>query len=203
MLQYTSGHFHKKQNKKTKIIPSVLTVVNVFGAMADATRRLQWLIEILSQKNLVKGVFVVGGCVRNSILGYPSNDVDLLILGPNVREDQVLQKIESSLGEIAPCKTVNLKTHGSKRLVIKHDFEDDGNGKLIIDMNYAGDGATLLDDMLQRDFTVNGLAIALEDCTEGIDKSNVLDPIGIGLQDLGDKVLRGVTPVRCNSFQTF
>jgi len=116
--------------------------------------------------------FEVGGCVRDSILGVPTNDIDLLLVGASSFEAGVdhakvlgLNPIPGTFKpEFATFKASVPNGHKLREQCKSVDFvlaRKDG---------FHGDGrrpdstepGTLEDDLARRDFTVNALARDLE-----------------------------------------
>ena len=117
-------------------------------------------------------VFEVGGCVRDSILGVPTNDIDLLLVGAPSFEDGVdhakvlgLTPIPGTFKpEFATFKAAVPKGHKLREqcksvdfvLARKDGFHSDGRRPDSVEPG------TLEDDLRRRDFTVNALARNLE-----------------------------------------
>lgn len=139
-------------------------------------------------------IFEVGGCVRDQLLGVPSNDVDLLLVGATTFEDGLacaealgLPPIEGTLRpEFATFKSSVPKEHKLRErcksvdfvLARKDGFHSDGRRP---DSTEPG---TLEDDLRRRDFTVNALAKNLE-------TGEIVDLFG-GQEDLQKGLLRFV-----------
>ena len=133
------------------------------------------LIEI---KNILpdKDIFVVGGAIRDSLLGKDIEDVDIVILGLNVV--QFFKKHKIGMFIVLHHKIDEV------RLIFDHDFIDIG-----------GEEKRIEDNLLKRDFTVNAMAVKLDDFLDFSfldDQEKVIDVVG-GMSDLKDKRLRKVT----------
>ncbi|MGH0031619.1 MAG: CCA tRNA nucleotidyltransferase [Myxococcota bacterium] len=107
---------------------------------------------------------LVGGCVRDAVLGAPVRDLDVEVF------DVEREPFESALRDALGARRV-----GSDFPVWKLEG-------LPIDVSLAGPGVTLEQAAHRRDFTLNALAL---DPAEGV----VLDAVG-GLADLDARVLR-------------
>jgi tRNA nucleotidyltransferase (CCA-adding enzyme) len=103
-------------------------------------------------------VYLVGGVVRDLLLGYPNFDLDLVIEGDAV-------KLAQQIAEISQTKLVTYSRFGTANL---------SYGNFTLDMatargeTYAKRGAlplvtpgTLSDDLSRRDFSINAMAISL------------------------------------------
>jgi poly(A) polymerase len=110
--------------------------------------------------------FLVGGCVRDHLLGYTPKDWD-------VSTDATPEEIRSVFD--------NSRTVGKRFPVVHVCF---GRGEIIEVVTFRTDGdeyGTMVDDAYRRDFTVNALYY---DETEG----EIIDPF-TGLQDLQDRAV--------------
>lgn len=138
--------------------------------------------------NLGMTLYLVGGPVRDWLLGAPVVDVDLLVAGGSPRDAADLAR--AALGEDAEVR--EHARFGTVKVSL---------GAYSIDLgcmrkeHYEQPGAlpkispgTLEDDMQRRDFAINALAVALLDDGR-LTADSVLDLVG-GLEDLGDRTLR-------------
>ena len=137
-------------------------------------------------------VLVVGGYVRDLMLGTEVQDIDILVMGDGIA---FAREVARALGIDT---IVTYERFGTAMLPL------DG-GKLEFvgarKEHYSGSSrkpdvvpATLEEDLLRRDFTVNAMAIALNTGASG----TLLDPLG-GRADLAARILR--TPL--DPLQTF
>src|ERR671925_1213167 len=145
--------------------------------------------------------YLVGGAVRDELLGLESKDADFVVLGvdyeglrnalePHGRvenlevagrqvgarlypRDRELRRLAPAGIEFAPPRAERSTGPG------RHDFEIVADPSLSVE-----------DDMARRDFTINAIARRLED-------GRLVDPFG-GEQDLRHGILRTVSP---RSFQ--
>ncbi len=117
-------------------------------------------------------IYMVGGMVRDILLNKPVHDIDLSFCGP-VRE--FAKKVADDLG--AAFFMLNEK-YQTARIILK--TEADNNRWIDI---VATRDLNIFKDLEFRDFTVNSIAIDLEDRTRIIDPTH-------GAQDLTNKTLR-------------
>jgi hypothetical protein len=124
--------------------------------------------------------YLVGGAVRDRLLGRPTVDVDLAVDGPALGVARELaDKWQGTAVDLDP-------EHDTARLVLKHR-----RGRPEIDLkSFAGD---LRADLLARDLTVNALALPLEHTAREDWRRFLIDPAG-GIADLARRELRWVTP---------
>ncbi|MBI5832724.1 MAG: CCA tRNA nucleotidyltransferase [Armatimonadetes bacterium] len=117
-------------------------------------------------------LWVVGGCVRDRLLGRPSADIDLIV--PDAVE------AARWFARVARATFVLLDDgHGTARIVAR-----DGSGEYL---DFCEPQGTLDEDLRARDFTVNAVACTLADWLT--DEPHWLDPTG-GLDDLAHGRLR-------------
>lgn len=128
-------------------------------------------------------VFAVGGYVRDLLLGLSCKDIDFLVLGDvmefaqhvcaelKVRHHVVFEKFSTAM---IPYRGRRLDFVGARR----EQYHPDSR-KPVVEV------ASLEEDLSRRDFTVNALALALNQDNFG----RLIDLLG-GLQDLKEKTLR-------------
>ena len=131
--------------------------------------------------------YVVGGYVRDIFLERPSNDIDIVVVGSGI---QVAEELKRMLGRKAHLsvfrnfgtaqvkfrqkgKEYEVEFVGARRESYSHDSR-----KPIVE-----DG-TLEDDQNRRDFTINAMAICLNNSRFG----ELVDPFN-GLADLEDGII--------------
>ena len=139
--------------------------------------------------------YIVGGYVRDFILKRPSKDVDVVVVGSGI---EVAQAFSKTLGKGATCSvfrnfgTAQVKwrhwvTVDGKRVLQEEEIEFVGARK----ESYSHDSrkpivedGTLDDDQRRRDFTINALAICLNQSRLG----ELVDPFD-GLVDLEEGII--------------
>ncbi len=127
-------------------------------------------------------VYVVGGYVRDALLGKKDADIDILVVGEGVSFAREVASVmrrpivpfERFGTAMIPLEKGKLEFVGSRREEYEH-----GSRKPFVQ------SGTLHDDLLRRDFTVNTLAVKLNGAADG----TVIDSLG-GMADLEQKVLR-------------
>jgi poly(A) polymerase len=128
-------------------------------------------------------VYVIGGFVRDLIMGNPSKDIDIVVVGDGL-------EFAEKVGKKLRVKKVTLfKNYGTAHFRYKDlDVEFVGARKESYSrdsrkpITYSG---TLNDDQNRRDFTINALALDLRPSTFG----ELVDPFG-GLKDMERGIIR-------------
>jgi len=136
-------------------------------------------------KNLEIDAYVIGGYVRDFFLDRgTAKDIDVVAVGSGI--DLALQ-----VSKLLPNKpkVQVFKTYGTAMLRYKDiEIEFVGARKESYTENSRNpqvSSGTLVDDQNRRDFTINALALSLNDANFG----DLLDPFN-GMQDLEDKIIR-------------
>ena len=141
-------------------------------------------VSVASQK-LGLASYVIGGFVRDFLLKRgDAKDIDIVAVGSGIE----LAKEVSNLLPGKPKVTV-FKTYGTAMLkagTIELEFVGARKESYQVDSrNPAVEDGTLQEDQNRRDFTINALAISLNDDSFG----TLLDPFN-GLADLEQKIIR-------------
>lgn len=139
-------------------------------------------ISLFAQKTGIK-IYLVGGYVRDALLGIKSNDIDFCIIGDAV------DFAKRTADELNTTLKAVYKTFGTALLELnnlKIEFATSRAESYRRDSRKpAVKPATLDKDLSRRDFTVNALAVSLNEDDFG----NLIDNFG-GYEDLKNKKLR-------------
>ncbi len=139
-------------------------------------RPLLWPDEVLDLQNFLVDqahpIYIVGGAVRDAYLHRPIKDIDLAT--PHHSIKLARQIANHFRGDVF----VMDRERGVARVWI-----DTSTGRLTIDVAQFR-GADLLADLLDRDFTINAMAVDIR-----ADLSALIDPLN-GIQDATRKQLR-------------
>ena len=128
--------------------------------------------------------FVIGGWVRDILLGRPSKDVDFVCIGSGI---ELAERVAKKLGpEVHVTIYKNFGTANIKLEDLEIEFVgarkesyDRGSRKPVVE------NGTLEDDQNRRDFSINAMAISLSKNNYG----ELIDPFG-GIKDLEAKIIR-------------
>jgi poly(A) polymerase len=131
--------------------------------------------------------YVVGGYVRDFIMGRPSEDIDIVTVGDGV---ELANNVASRLNE--EVKVYVYKNFGTAMFVHKGirkwRIEFVGARKESYRKNSRKpevEAGTMEDDQKRRDFTINAMAISLQPDNYGM----LIDPFG-GVKDIDDRIIR-------------
>ena len=123
-------------------------------------------------------IYLVGGAVRDSLLGYPVIERDWVVVG--ARPEDLLSQGYQQVGKDFP---VFLHPRSKDEYALARTERKQGHGYTGFAVN-CDPTVTLEEDLLRRDLTVNAIA---QDA-----QGNIVDPHG-GRRDLEQRVLRHVS----------
>ncbi|HMQ05873.1 MAG TPA: HD domain-containing protein [Saprospiraceae bacterium] len=135
-------------------------------------------------RNLQYPVYVVGGYVRDRILDRPSKDMDIVCVGNGIELAHAVAKI------LDPDLPVSIFRRFGTAMIKHKDLEIEFVGArresyLLHSRKPSVEDGTLEDDQLRRDFTINALAVSLNESDYG----EIIDPFN-GLQHLEFKLIK-------------
>ncbi len=128
--------------------------------------------------------YVIGGWVRDLILHRESTDIDVVVVGSGI---QLAEAVTRRLGHGVHLNV--FRTYGTAQVkkgdtelefvgARRESYQRDSRNPIVED-------GTLQDDQNRRDFTINAMAICLNQARYG----ELIDPFG-GMQDLEECVIR-------------
>ncbi|MFN8258966.1 MAG: HD domain-containing protein [Bacteroidales bacterium] len=144
------------------------------------------VFEIISNLAEREGVpvYVIGGYVRDSILGRPSKDIDIVVIGNGIEFAEKFTRILPG-----NCHFTVFKNFGTAMVKYQEwEIEFVGARKESYRRNSRKpvvENGTLQDDQYRRDFTINAMAIDLRHNSFGL----LIDPFG-GLKDIENKIIK-------------
>ncbi len=128
--------------------------------------------------------YVVGGYVRDIFLQRPSKDIDVVVVGSGIAMAEALGRRLGKGAHVSVFKnfgTAQLKYRGTEVEFVgarKESYTHDSRKPIVED-------GTLEDDQNRRDFTINALAVCLNNARYG----ELVDPFG-GMDDLKERTIR-------------
>jgi putative nucleotidyltransferase with HDIG domain len=151
--------------------------------------------------NLGMETYLIGGFVRDKILGRETTDADIVCVGDGIELASAVAKL------LNPVPKVEVfKTFGTAHIKVTDDFDIEFVGARKESYNFESRNpdikpGSIEDDQNRRDFTINALAISLNKkaFTAGqVSFGKLIDPFS-GVKDIEDKIIR--TPLEPS--QTF
>ncbi len=121
-------------------------------------------------------IYLVGGAVRDELLGRHVNDFDYVVVGAT--KEQLEERFGPSVGQDFP---VFLDKETGAQYAMARRERKTGKGYMGFDVEFGTD-VTLEEDLSRRDLTINALA-------KDLDTGEIVDCFG-GLKDLKNKILR-------------
>ncbi len=183
----------------------------VLGKIATAARSLNM------------DCYVIGGFVRDKLLGRPTKDMDIVCIGDGIKLAEETAKLFNPVPQVNFFKnfgTAQIKIQLLQQKAENNDSKSTNNTPVpspsergwgevsqAFDIEFVGarkesynfdsrkpsvSTGTLEDDQNRRDFTINALAISLNEkglSTEQIEFGKLLDPFG-GIQHLEKKIIK-------------
>ena len=123
--------------------------------------------------------FLVGGAVRDTLLGYPFHEKDWVVVGATPAE-----MIEAGFAQVGRDFPVFLHPDSKEEYALARTERKSGPGYhgFVV---HADRAVTLEEDLERRDLTINAMAMDAS--------GDIIDPYH-GQRDLADRVLRHVSP---------
>ena len=144
------------------------------------------IFELIGQcaREVDAPAYVVGGYVRDRLLGRPTKDIDVVCVGDGiVLAEKVASKLYPSPKVVVYRRfgTAMLRHEGNEIEFVgarRESYHTDSRKPDV-------ESGTLEDDQNRRDFTINALAVSLNEGTFG----QIIDPFG-GLEHLERKIIK-------------
>ena len=162
-------------------MPNIQQILN--SSNYDSVRSILEIAGSLAEKKEME-VYVVGGFVRDLLMGSPINDIDLMTVGEGIPFAEMLAN-ELGRKKIVPFKKFGTALIPGNDLQIevatarKENYE--GNSRKPSEIIYTD----LEGDLLRRDFTINAMAMNITPLLFG----ELTDPYG-GISDIKKKIIK-------------
>ena len=127
-------------------------------------------------------IYLVGGAVRDKLLGIPTEDRDWVVIGSNPAS-----MMELGYRQVGKDFPVFLHPTTGEQYALARTEKKTGSGHTAFDFNVSST-VTLEDDLKRRDLTINAIAEDLD--------GKLIDPFG-GLSDIKNKLLKHVSEAFC------
>ncbi|WP_320410005.1 CCA tRNA nucleotidyltransferase [Candidatus Kryptonium thompsonii] len=159
----------------------ILDVMNIFADLIEIQDEIVKTIGKLADENNFEA-YVVGGYVRDLLLGKEVKDVDILVIGEGIKFAKVVARhFKKKVTVYEQFRTAMISLEDRKIEFVgarKESYRRDSRKPIVED-------GTLDDDLARRDFTINAIAVSINEKTFG----KVIDPFN-GRKDLHDKIIR-------------
>jgi len=143
---------------------------------------LRKINEYFSSRNIES--YIVGGFVRDVLLGRETADIDITVAGDAC-------EIAEGVSEILEGRYVLLDDINKVARVIMFDKRG-VPGEISCVLDFSSFSETIELDLARRDFTIDAMAIKLNNFTWDLTNIEIIDPFN-GRQDLDKKVVRAVS----------
>lgn len=159
------GHYHSNEDQCAPLSEYRRIIKQEVKTMVDESK-LNW--------------YIVGGAVRDELLGKEPNDYDHVVVGSNSEEMNELG-FNNSVGE---SFAVFIHPETGEEWALARIEESTGEGDKEFNI-IADESASLEEDLARRDLTINAMA-------KDPDTGEIIDPHG-GQRDIENKTLRHVS----------
>src|SRR6266404_620591 len=128
-------------------------------------------------------LYLTGGAIRDIVTGFPIRDLDFTVQGNALKLQKDLERAGAVVGDAdSETKALLLTLPGGVRAEIamarSEHYDKPGKAPQMAP-------ATIIDDLRRRDFTVNAMALSLNEGSRGL----LMDPFN-GVADIEAKVIR-------------
>ena len=130
--------------------------------------------------------FMVGGAVRDRLMGLVPKDVDFVVVGATPAELEA-----KGFKQVGADFPVFLHPKSGEEYALARTERKTGRGYMGFSTDHSPD-VTLEQDLERRDLTINAMAVDMDVMAQGV-LGKVVDPFG-GREDLKNRVLRHVSP---------
>lgn len=173
---------------------------------------MKFLSGVARRLGVAEHVYVVGGAVRNFLIGQPIKDIDVVVDSVGLKGKDSAWFAQEVAKAIPVRSNLTTNQYGVAILTISESWTLDGHemkGETIEMANarkesYGGEEgkgykphtvapATIEEDLQRREFTFNTLLWRLLDLEHGPEKAEVIDLTGLGRKHLEERILS--TPV--------
>lgn len=170
---------------------------------------MKFLAKSVNQMGVGEHVYVVGGAVRNFVIGEKIKDLDIVVDSVALRgkdSDWVAKQLQRKIPAVTNLTTnqygVAIMTVKTTWILEGHDLQGEvleiANARKESYGKAEGKGykpdavvpATIHEDIVRREFRFNTLLWRMSELASGPDKAEILDLTGCGLSDLKAGVMR-------------
>lgn len=165
---------------------SVARREDILGKLQKLPKKMQHVLGVVKDLAMTMNciVYLVGGFVRDLLLGVPSTDLDIVIEGDSLSFAKNLRE------KLSSSKLTLHSSFGTARLDLIDGTHLDIAGSRREDYDFPGalptvEKSSLKEDLFRRDFTINAMALCLNESCLG----EIIDYYG-GFRDLQQGEIR-------------
>ncbi|CUS87240.1 HDIG domain-containing protein [Candidatus Kryptobacter tengchongensis] len=155
--------------------------MDIFRDVIEIEDEVVKLVGKIADENNFEA-YVVGGYVRDLFLGKEVKDVDFLVIGEGIKFARIVAKhFRKKVTIYEQFRTAMIALEDRKIEFVgarKESYRRDSRKPIV-------ESGSLEDDLARRDFTINAIAVSINEKTFG----KVIDPYN-GRKDLIDKIIR-------------
>ncbi len=147
----------------------------------ETTPLLRSLAEFFAGRSVK--AYLAGGSIRDALLGRQPVDIDVAVRGDAA-------SLARDLAQATGGSFVSLnETHAAARVVLPEEWSAKVGQSARIQVDLTSYGQDIGQDLARRDFTIDALALSLDDALGELPSGKLIDPLG-GLADLEAATLR-------------
>ena len=132
-------------------------------------------------------VYLVGGAVRDQLLGRPITDKDFVVVGATIKE-----MLAAGFQQVGADFPVFLHPTTQEEYALARTERKLGHGYQGFSVHASPD-VSLEEDLQRRDLTVNAMAIEVTSLTDDTPLTGKVVDYHGGLDDIGSKTLRHIS----------
>ncbi len=134
-------------------------------------------------KNQGTEAYLVGGFVRDTLLERETADIDIAVAGDAlIAAKRIAEKTGGTYVELDDVNRIGRVVFGSANGTEAQFYFD-----------FTSLRGSIMEDLAQRDFTIDAIALPLDNRTSGWIPADFIDPFG-GMKDITTKTIRAVNP---------
>jgi len=148
---------------------------------SEILSQLQKVSDYLSKQQIV--AYLVGGFIRDTLIGRPTADIDIAIRG------DALKTAQSMAYELNGKYVLLDETNLIARVVMFSSADSSNKSPWYVDLTTISEG--IYQDLARRDFTINAMAVELPKLAADVESVELIDPFR-GAENLNSEIIKAV-----------